>query len=200
MDALEMFLRDHAVVHSARVAEAEGQFSLEDGSLRGLSDEQIRLRPGGWNSLAWLLWHMARCEDVAANVIVAGRRQVLDEGDWARRLRVDRRDIGTGMSDDEVADLSVRIDVPSLREYRVAVGRRTREVARALPPRAWDEIVDAAAVQRAVAVGAFGPNAGRLAGFWEGKSRAWFLYWLAVGHNYWHLGQAAWVREMILTP
>ena len=53
--------------------------------------EQLRRRPvKGSNSLAWLLWHMARIEDVAVNVVVANRRQVFDEG-WAERLKVPRR-------------------------------------------------------------------------------------------------------------
>lgn len=47
-----------------------------EGRLHGLPDDQLRLRPQGWNSIAYLLWHMARCEDVAANVVVAQRPQV----------------------------------------------------------------------------------------------------------------------------
>lgn len=198
MDTLGLFLRDHAIVHALEIGEPEGGFSLEYGRLRGLSDEQLRIRPNGWNSIAWLLWHMARCEDVAANVIVARRPQVFDEGRWAEHLNVARRDIGTGMTDEEVDELSKRIDIPNLRAYRMAVGRRTREVSRALPATEWDHNVDEAVVEQAVAQGALGPESGWVAKFWEGKSKAWFLYWLAVGHNYMHLGQAGWVKEMIL--
>ena len=39
------------------------------------------------NSLVWLLWHMARVEDVVVNLVVADGRQVLDDG-WALRLKV----------------------------------------------------------------------------------------------------------------
>jgi hypothetical protein len=38
------------------------------------------------------------------------------------------RDIGTGMADDEVSDLSARLDLAALRDYYTAVGRRTVEV------------------------------------------------------------------------
>src|SRR3972149_4152820 len=120
----------------------------------------MRARPHGLNSLAWLVWHMARSEDVGINVVIAGRRQVFDEGDWAARLNVTRRDVGTGMSADEVAELSEQIRIPELRLYRAAVGRRTREVVAALPPAAWGGLVEAAAAARGRAPGGYGPGGG----------------------------------------
>ncbi len=197
MDALELFLRQHAIAHSARVAAGE-QRSSEDLILRHLDEAQMRARPHGLNSLAWLVWHMARSEDVGINVVIAGQRQVFDEGDWAVRLNVPRRDVGTGMSADEVAELSEQIRIPELRLYRAAVGRRTREVATALPPPAWGEIVDAAATARARAEGAYGPGAEWRERFCTGMSKAWYFYLIAGGHNHLHLGQARGVRKLLL--
>ena len=77
----------------------------------------------------WLAWHMARTEDVAVNLVVAARTQVLDDG-WARRLDVGRRDTGTGMTDVEGAELTARADVLAVRAYRAALAARTREVVR----------------------------------------------------------------------
>src|SRR5688500_20058759 len=101
----------------------------------------MRTRPGtGLNSLVWLLWHMARTEDAAVNPVVAGRDQVLDD-EWMRRMNVPWRIIGTGMTDAEVTEMTARADIASVRAYRSAVGLRTREVVRALPAEAWDEVV-----------------------------------------------------------
>ncbi len=197
MDALELFLREHAIAHSAQVAAGE-QRSSEDFILRHLDEAQMRARPHGLNSLAWLVWHMARSEDVGINVVIAGQRQVFDEGDWAVRLNVTRRDVGTGMSLNEVAELSDRIRIPELRLYRATVGRRTREVVATLPPAAWAEIVEAAETARARAEGAYGPGAEWLERFCTGKSKAWYFYWIAVGHNHLHLGQARWMRKLLL--
>ncbi len=135
---IELFLCNHAIVHGLEVGEPEGQFSLEYNCLQGLTDDHLRIRPGGWNSIAWILWHIARIEDVAVNVMVADDRQVFDRGDWAVHLNVARRDVGTGMSDSAIEDLSRTIDIPSLRAYRLAVGRRTRDVARELPQAEWE--------------------------------------------------------------
>ncbi|MGH2399060.1 MAG: DinB family protein [bacterium] len=199
MTTREMILRSHAIVHGLEVGEAEGRFSLEYSRLNGLTDDQLRLRPQGWNSIAYLLWHMARCEDVAVNVIVAQQPQLFDEGEWAGRLRISRRDVGTGMTDEEVEELSRTIDLSSLRAYRAEVGGCTQEVARALPDAEWDRVVDASIVSEAAAQGAFTPESDWVARFWEGKSKGWFLYWLAVGHNYMHMGHAGWVKEMVLS-
>lgn len=197
MDALTLFLHEHARVHSPAIAEMEGEFSTEDTAVRGLTDDQLRLRPHGLNSIAWILWHTARTEDVAINVIVAGRRQVFDDGNWAARLKISRRDVGTGMTFDEVSDLSAHVDIPALREYRAAVGRRTRDVAKSSPRQEWDAAPDLSRLSMAVAQGAFGPNAGWVERFWAGKNLAWFFSWVAVGHNFSHLGQARWVKKLI---
>lgn len=198
METVEFFLRSHAMTHALEIGGSEGQISFEFGRLRGLSDEQLRLRPEGWNSMAWLLWHLARTEDVAINPVVANRPQVLDAGGWLERLNVDRRDVGTGMTDEAVAALSASIDLAALRAYRKAVGLATRDVARALPSEEWDRLIGADDLARAAAQGAFGPEAGWVPKVWDGKSVAWCFYWIAVGHNLMHLGQAGWVKEMIL--
>jgi len=105
MDLVAFFLGLHAATHAGDVS---GSPAVSERWLGGLSDDQLRLRPGdGVNSIVWLLWHMARTEDVAVNLVVAARAQVLD-GAWARRMRVPRRDMGTGMTSAEVAAYGVK--------------------------------------------------------------------------------------------
>ena len=47
-----------------------------------------------------------------------------------RRMNVPWRIIGTGMTEDEVTEMTGRADIASVRAYRSAVGLRTREVVR----------------------------------------------------------------------
>ena len=65
MDALHLFGLRCDAVHAGFV----------DDLLDALSDEQIRARPHGLNSIAWLLSHGARVEDVAVNRFVANDRR-----------------------------------------------------------------------------------------------------------------------------
>jgi hypothetical protein len=186
MDAIQMFLRQHAQVHAAEPGQAEGS----------LADEYIRRRPReGLNSLAWIFWHMARAEDAGMNVVLAGEPQVLDQDDWLERLHVARRDIGTSMTSDEVAALSMAIDVKALRDYRTAVGRKTREVARRLPREGLEDLIDAPALSRVAAAGVLGERAGWVLPLWARRPKVWFLTWVATGHNFAHLGEAICVRS-----
>jgi DinB superfamily len=41
--------------------------SMTDRLLADLSDAQLRARPHGQNSIVWLLWHVARAEDIGIN-------------------------------------------------------------------------------------------------------------------------------------
>lgn len=168
MDGLDFFLLRYEQLHRQVVSEL----------LEGLDERAVRGRPHpGVNTIAWLVWHMARIEDVGVNRFVVDRRQVLDDEGWVDRLAVGRRDVGTGMDDAEVDDLSARIDLAALRGYWEAVTRRTLAVVPALRGEDLRAPVPAERVRRvAVEEGAVAPKAGWLADFWAGdRSRAWIL-------------------------
>ena len=136
MDARDLFLNQHALTHTAVVG--GNKMSAAERTFSGLTDEQMRVRPReDLNSLAWLLWHIARTEDTMVNRVLAGRAQVFDDS-WMKRLGISRRDFGTGMTSAEVTELTRQIDLGALREYRDAVGWRTREVVGDFKPQDWE--------------------------------------------------------------
>ena len=190
MDALVFFALRYHDVHKAF-----------DDLLDGLTDAQLRQRPHGANSVAWLLWHVARCEDLGVNRFVADRPQVLDDEGWLARLNVPRRDIGSDMTDAEVADLNDRVDVAALRGYWAAVYRRTLTVVQELRPADLAAPVSPAHVRRvAVEEGAIGPNAGWFEPYWEAKpNRGWFLDDLALTHSWGHCYEAFVTRGLLGT-
>jgi hypothetical protein len=198
MDTLELFLFDHARVHAASLTNNAGGISLVELAARNLTDDQWRLRPHGLNSLAWIFWHIARCEDVAVNVLVAERPQVFDGEPWGERLGIGRRDVGTEMTPAEVDELSRTVNVPAIRDYRNAVGAHTREVVKTLGPAVLDVIPPRERLEQIRIQGALIPKAEWALKIWEGKPRSWFLAWLGAGHSYMHLGQGRWVKKLIL--
>src|ERR671924_439933 len=136
MDARELFLDQHAAMHSAAVG--GNKMSAAERTFAGLSDEQMRVRPReDLNSLAWLMWHIARAEDIIVNSVLSGQPQVFGDA-WMKRLGIGRRDFGIGMTSAEVTELTKQIDVGALREYRDAVGRRTREMVSGFTPADWE--------------------------------------------------------------
>ncbi len=182
MDAIDFFLLRYKDLHGV----------LVDDLLRGLTDAQVRGRPQpGVNTVAWLLWHMARIEDVGVNRFVADRPQVLDAA-WLRRLGLARRDVGTGMSDAEVDELSARVDLGALRGYWDAVTRATLEVVEGLRGADLSAPVPPERVKRvAFEEGAVAPGAEWLAEFWAGhRTRGWLLSQTPLLHVYGHVFEA----------
>jgi hypothetical protein len=197
MDMVSLFLVQHGQVHAA---EGAASASYSDRVFAGLTDAEMRARPGGdVNSLVWLLWHMARVEDASINLVVSDGRQVLDDA-WARRMDIPWRTIGTGMAEPDVADLTKRADIDAVRAYRAAVARQTREVVQAMRPEAWEKIVGLADTSRAAAAGAYAPNTAWTDGVgypsWQAHSRAAQLAGSAIRHNALHLGEAVTVRAL----
>jgi hypothetical protein len=192
MDALGLFVLRYNAIH--------GKFV--DDLFAGLTDAQARERPHGLNSVAWLVWHATRVEDATVSRFVDDRPQVLAEGGWRDRLGVDRRDVGSGMSSDEVESLSARIDTAALRGYAHAVADRTRSVTGSLAPAAWDEIVSAERIRRIVAGEALLVDAGRwVEDFWaRGHSRGWYLLQTALLHPYGHWFEALATRGQLGAP
>ena len=192
MDIRDLFLEQHAAVHSAAVA--GNKASAAERTFSGLSDEQMRMRPReDLNSLAWLLWHIARAEDIFVNVVLAGRGQVLDAG-WAKRLGVARRDFGIGMTSPEVTELTRQIDLGAAREYRDAVGLRTRDVVSGFKPQDWEGTTTTEANERAAAEGAYGARAEMIVKAFSGRPRTALLSGIALFHPTGHMGEAATVR------
>lgn len=189
MDATEMFLVRHTRMHThvERLTE-------------GLTEAQIResVHPTV-NPIAWILWHMARAEDSAMNLLVTEGREVLDDA-WCKRMNVSRRDAGTGMTMDEVMDLSARVHLPSLTEYGKAVGERAADLVSSMTSSDLDEVVSPETVHCAVVQLVAEPMRAGLEELWQETRRGDFLIWLPLTHNYEHVGQVDLIRGMLGHP
>src|SRR5215813_12473030 len=111
-------------------------------------------------------------------------------------MKVPWRIIGTGMTDDEVAEMTARADVAAVRAYRSAVGRRTREVVTALRSAVWDEVVELEDIRRGAAAGAFRDWVEGASYPWLGWTRAEQLASSALRHNSAHIGEAVTIRSL----
>src|SRR5947207_10368095 len=146
MDARDLFLAQHAAVHTKEVG--GNPASAAERTFTGVTEDQMRVRPReDLNSLAWLMWHIARAEDIMVGGVIAGRDQVFDDA-WMKRLNVTRKNFGIGMKSAEVSDLTKKIDVAALREYRDAVGKRTPAIVTGFKAADCCGTMDVAALER----------------------------------------------------
>jgi len=188
--AIQLFLSHHAMLHSAKMAQTES-WSFEDAVLNDLTEEQFRRIPRNCeHSIAWCIWHLARIEDVAMNLLVAGSPQILHQDNWFERMKVAACDTGNAMDEKDLANLSATIDIEVLRAYRVVVGRRTRAIVKQLEPEALRKKVDPFRLQQVRDEGAVVEAAGWLLDYWGKRNHAGLLLMPATRHNIVHLNEA----------
>jgi len=80
----------------------------------------------GHNSVAWLLWHIARGQDWAVQTILQEQEQLLTRDGWDARMEVDVPGFGGGMDRDAMIALTEQIDLDGLRGYYHAAAEATQ--------------------------------------------------------------------------
>jgi hypothetical protein len=132
--AMALLLRMHALLHAREVSGSREQ-TVMDMVWEGLTDDAFQTMPTPEDvTVAWNIWHVTRIEDLTANLLIADGDQVLG-GDWQARLHTAVRDTGNAMTDPEILSFSNEVDRNVLKEYRNAVGARTREIITSLGPK-----------------------------------------------------------------
>ncbi|MCP4538131.1 MAG: DinB family protein [Chloroflexi bacterium] len=188
--AIQLFLSQHAMLHSAEMAQTE-PWSFEDAVLNDMTEEQIRRIPQNCeHSVAWLIWHITRCEDITMNLLVDGSPQVMIWENWLDQMEITARDTGNAMDAQAVADFSHTIDIGAMRAYRVAVGRRTREIVQRLESKDLKQKVDPSRLQRVIDEGAVVEAAMGLIDYWGKRNTAGLLLMPATRHHIVHLNEA----------
>ncbi|NDZ78852.1 DinB family protein [Streptomyces sp. SID10853] len=139
----------------------------------GLSAEDLGAQlDSGANSIAWLVWHLARVQDDHV-ADASGQEQVwLDQG-WADRFELPFTDTETGYGQSAGQVAQVRADAALLTGYYDAVHERTVDFVRGLDDAALDRVVDEA---------------------WSPPVTLGVRLISVIGDDMQHVGQAAFVR------
>lgn len=196
--AVDLFFQQHAEVHSGIMSSA-GSLSFEDNVINDMADNQMRGIPDRMDhSIVWILWHLARIEDVTMNMLVAGTKQVFDRGKWSGKLKVSLIHTGNAMSKREITELSNGIDINQLRKYRVAVGRQTEKIVKLLDSAEFDQKVSSTRLdlvlrERAVVEGAKG-----LIDYWSKRTIAGLLLMPPTRHCFIHLNEALKIKKKVM--
>lgn len=78
-------------------------------------------------TIAWVLWHIARIEDLTMGILVAGGDQLFNE-EWKQKMNTPITDTGNALYDEEIIDLSEKLNIEKLLHYRNEVAKRTRKI------------------------------------------------------------------------
>lgn len=194
--AIDLFLRQHAMVHDAETSNA-GLPSFSDEVWQGASETTIRCVPPKFeHSIAWLIWHIARIEDMTMNVLMAGKPQIFYQGSWLAKLKIEIRHTGNVVMDtDDVTALSKAIDIEALKAYRREVGRVTRDAVKALQADEVRRKVDPLRLQQLLNDGSVAPEATGLIKYWGSLTIAGLLLMPPTRHCLVHLNEALKVKK-----
>ena len=151
----------------------------------------------GEHSIAWILLHLARIEDTTMNMLVAGTEQLFTKDGWGKKMNVDIVHSANKMSEAGVASLSGKINVKALRAYRVAVGKRTREIVQKLKAENFKTKVDPIRIQKVMEANAVVPEAMEIINYWSSKTIAGLLLMPATRHCILHLNEAERLKSVI---
>jgi hypothetical protein len=195
--AIGQFLIQHAMVHSLKVSRMD-VWSFEDELWRGLTEKGFRtIPPGGEHSIAWILFHMVRIEDITMNMLVAGTPQLFVKESWEGRLKSTIRHSANRMNMESVADLSAALDMKALREYRLRVGRRTRAIVNTLKLGQLTSKVDPVRLKQVLEEGAVIPEAMEIVNYWGNRTIAGLLLMPPTRHNFLHLNEAVRLKQKL---
>jgi uncharacterized damage-inducible protein DinB len=132
MDVAELFLELYGrIVPLARAA------------VEGVDPERLTEPPApGANTIAWLIWHVARVEDHHIAQVL-DEEQIWVTGGWARRFGLDPDPSNTGYGHSAADVVRVQPERPEvLVEYLEAVDERARKFLEGLVAPDLDHVVD----------------------------------------------------------
>jgi hypothetical protein len=193
-EAFGLFFEQHAALHHPAVG-GKGAWSFADEVVGSLTEDSLteaqwrRIPRCGEHSVAWVIWHIARIEDVTLNMLAAGQPQLADEG-WFERLGTPLRHTGNAMDVPAVQQLSDEIDLEALCAYRQAVGGRTRQIVQGLKPADLKRHVEEARLQRVLECGAVLEEARSVCEYWGRRDIAGLLLMPPTRHCFLHLNEA----------
>ena len=126
--------------------------SMVRKALDGLSDEEVAKRPNSeCNSMAWLLWHIARVEDSLVSAM-DGSGELWADG-WAEKcgISAETEGMGFGHKAEDLESFSVG-SVEALKEYFGRTEKKVADYLASLSPEDLDKQVPAVMGEGTVAL------------------------------------------------
>jgi hypothetical protein len=195
---ITLFLQQHAQLHSSRLTNGE-QWSFEDEVLNGMEDDQLRAIPfKAEHSIVWILWHLARCEDLTMNILVDGVEQVFERQGWKEKLHTPVIHTGNELDMQDIKQFSETIHVGHLKEYRAAVGAATRQAVSQLTSDKLRQSVNPARILKIRQSGAVLPEADGIVNYWSRRTIAGLLLMPPTRHCFTHLNEALRIRHLLV--
>jgi len=150
------------------------------------------------NPIGFLLWHIARSQDWAAQTAIRGVPEVRHRHPWSEMRGIGGLGIGTGFSRAEANSLVKEVELPALLAYADAVSEEVISWVRGLRESDLDSIPDVASHQSGraeyhtpgfIAEMSSGPEHDQAVGRTGGQPAWLYLTSVCITHPHRHLGE-----------
>lgn len=182
----------HSMVHSSIMSGIDKK-TFEDELWEELDENTIKTSKNEkGRTIAYGIWHSSRIEDITMNLLVAGDKQIFNRENWHKRINSQIIDTGNAMSANEIMEFSKHINVQELKNYRIEVGRRTRDIIKNLTSEDMKRKFDKYRLQRVLDEGAvLNVEASNwLVDFWGRKNVAGIILMPATRHHVVHINES----------
>ncbi len=127
-DSKSLALSLHSMVHLSIMSGVDKK-TFEDELWEGLDENTFRTSQNQkGRTIAYGIWHCTRIEDITMNLLVAGDKQIFNRENWQEKINSNITDTGNAMTEDDIMEFSKNINMEELKNYRIEVGRRTRDI------------------------------------------------------------------------
>ncbi|MFD3156655.1 DinB family protein [Haloimpatiens sp. FM7330] len=182
----------HEMVHSSSMSGIDKK-TFEDELFEGLDENTFRTATNEkGRTIAYGMWHSTRIEDITMNILVAGDKQILNTGNWKEKINSKITDTGNALTEEEIIEFSKNINMQELRNYRIAVGRKTREIIKSLTYDDMKRKFKKDKLQRILDEGAVldVEDANWLIDFWGRKNVAGIILMPITRHHVLHINES----------
>ncbi|MCA1839518.1 MAG: DinB family protein [Actinomycetota bacterium] len=147
------------------------------------------------NSIAWLVWHMARLEDAAVNGAIRQKTQIFYRDTWGPRIGTRQTTQGNNFGDEEMEEFA-HLDAGELLAYWQAVTEETIEWLKDLTAEQLSTKVDIPKIVAENPAVLEGVDDGFIK-YFTGKDVGYLLRWPVILHGHLHLGEMLAIRGLI---
>jgi hypothetical protein len=196
-DSKKLFLELHGALHLSEIS--HGKTNEVDLLFDDLLPHEYAVIPKNKDkTIAYIVWHIARIEDLTLNILVADSKQVFNS-EWQKKISAVYVDTGNAMTDSEIMNLSKEIRIEDLLSYRSAVGVRTRAIINNLSEDDMKRKVSETCLDKIRANGGVAKGAEWLLNYWGRKDVAGILLMPPTRHLILHLNDCCKLKAEIRT-
>ncbi|MCM1991529.1 DinB family protein [Oceanirhabdus seepicola] len=191
-EAIKLCLEQHRMVHAYKMSQSKDK-TFDDLLWEDLDEEIFRtITNKKGRTIAYGMWHSARIEDITMSILVADSQQVINSDNWLERINSKICDTGNAMTSEEILDFSKEINMKALREYKIAVGRRTQEIIKNLKSEDMKRKTSKEGLKRVLQEGAVldVEGANWLIDFWGKKNVAGLILMPGTRHHIVHINES----------